>query len=86
MVTSLLSLKIEDVTGSAFLLPQCALPPPSGNRWLYSNKLTSLEVGIFDKNTALRVLYVDSSAKGRNISEGVAVASWGRSWKALSQA
>jgi hypothetical protein len=35
-----------------------------GNRWLYNNQLTSLEVGVFDKNTALDDLYVDTKRKG----------------------
>jgi hypothetical protein len=35
-------------------------PLPFGNRDLYDNQLTSLEVGIFDKNTALKYLYVDA--------------------------
>jgi hypothetical protein len=52
-----------DVTGSAFSLPQCS-PRPSGNRQLATNQLTSLEVGVFDKNTALKYMYVDPSAKG----------------------
>jgi hypothetical protein len=32
---------------------------PPGNSWLHDNQLTSLDVGIFDKNTALRNMYVD---------------------------
>jgi len=35
------------------------LPLPPGNRYLDNNQLTSLEVGVFDKVTALEVLYVD---------------------------
>jgi hypothetical protein len=42
-----------------------APPLPSGNRYLYNNALTSLKVGVFDKNTALTYLYVDPSARGR---------------------
>ena len=39
-------------------------PLPPGIRLLAANALTSLEVGVFDKNTALIHLYVDPSAKG----------------------
>jgi hypothetical protein len=50
-----------DVAGAAFSLPQC--PPPlffsAGNRYLQYNALTSLGVGVFDKNAALKYLYVD---------------------------
>ena len=35
-----------------------------GNRYLHNNQLTSLEVGVFDKNTALTDLYVDAKRKG----------------------
>lgn len=32
---------------------------PLGHSWLGGNELTALDVGIFDKNTALKILYVD---------------------------
>jgi len=38
--------------------------PHLGNRYLHDNQLTSLEVGAFDKNTALNWLYVDTKQKG----------------------
>jgi hypothetical protein len=33
-----------------------------GNRWLDDNQLTSLEVGVFDNNTVLDALYVDTKS------------------------
>jgi hypothetical protein len=41
------------------------LSPLLANRSLRNNQLTSLEVGVFDKNTALTTLYVD---QGKMIS------------------
>jgi hypothetical protein len=35
-----------------------------GNRFLNGNQLTALAVGVFDKNTALTSLYVDTKQKG----------------------
>jgi hypothetical protein len=35
-----------------------------GNRHLQNNELTSLEVGVFNKNTALSQLYVDQKQTG----------------------
>lgn len=47
----------------------------SGNRWLDSNKLTSVELGVFDKNTALLYLYVDQAKEtlGERIRRGAVV-------------
>lgn len=45
-----------------------AFPAPAfGNRWLDYNQLTSLEVGVFDKNTALLGLYVDPKQRGEGV-------------------
>jgi hypothetical protein len=46
----------------------CSLPvscPPRSldNRYLHENQLTSLDMGLFDKNTALTELYVDHQGR-----------------------
>lgn len=33
---------------------------PLNHRYLYQNQLTTLDAGLFDKNTALKLLYVDN--------------------------
>jgi hypothetical protein len=45
-------------TRNAIHVPRCS-PPPPGHSWLDGNELTALDVGLFDKNPALKLLYVD---------------------------
>jgi hypothetical protein len=46
-------------SGSSYNTALLFPPLPPLRRELYNNALTSLDVGLFDKNTALRQLYVD---------------------------